>query len=132
MNRKKILIVEDEPIIALDLRAVLEATGFLVLEAANEQAALLLADCHLPDLVILNVKSELFDSGMALARLLQARYVLEVLFVTGARNGDMAASPDFDAKYRVLHKPFTRRQLRQFLFPEKIPPFPDSQGIFTE
>ena len=132
MNRKTIMIVEDEPLISLDLREVLEAAGCLVLEASDEREALSMVAQHLPDMAILNFKSELFPDGMALARMLYTCHSTKVLFITGADPEGLAASADFDAKHRVLQKPFTRRQLKRFVFPEKFPPFPESWGMLPE
>lgn len=132
MRQTTVLLVEDEPIIALDLKGELEAKGFLPLMAADVQDALRLTARHLPDVAILNFKTGQMTDGMALACLLRTRYRTKVLFITGARPQELEASADFYAGQEVLYKPFTRRQLKALLFPEKFPPFPEFRGAFTE
>jgi len=57
MNRKKILIVDDEPIIRMDLREMMEEYGFdVVAEAKNGEEAVEMAFRHRPDLILLDVK----------------------------------------------------------------------------
>ncbi|MEZ4957472.1 MAG: hypothetical protein R2825_28195, partial [Saprospiraceae bacterium] len=55
------------------------------------------------------------DDGMALARQLRTRYLMRVLFLTGARWRDMERSKNFYAGHEVLFKPYTRHQLKAFL-----------------
>jgi DNA-binding response OmpR family regulator len=115
MKQPILLLVEDEPLIAQDLKGELEAECYLVLIANNTAEALRLCAQHLPQLVILNFKYRHQVDGMALARLLRIRYLAKVLFITGARPQDVEVSEDFYAGHEVLYKPFTRRQLRSFL-----------------
>lgn len=117
MHQQTILLVEDEPVIALDLQAELEAIGFCVLKAADAAEALRLSAKHLPNVAIINFQHNNQPDGMTLARLLRIRYLTKVLFITGARPQDLETSIDFYAGHEVLYKPFTRRQLQSFLLP---------------
>ncbi len=117
MQQPTLLLVEDEPVITFDLQCELEAIGFCVLKAADAAEALRLSAKHLPHMAILNFRYGKMPDGMALARLLRTRYLTKVLFITGARPEDVEASEDFYAGYDILHKPFTRLQLRSFLLP---------------
>jgi DNA-binding response OmpR family regulator len=117
MRQQTILLVEDEPLIALDLQCELEAGGHRVLTATNAEEALSLSAKYLPNTAILNFRYEKAIDGMALARVLRIRYLTRVLFITGARPQELEASADFYAGHEVLQKPFTRRQLRSFLLP---------------
>lgn len=57
MNGHNILIVDDEPIIRMDLREMLEAEGYhVVAEAKNGEEAVELAHRHKPNLIIMDVK----------------------------------------------------------------------------
>lgn len=125
MRRLHILLVEDEPVIAFDLQYELEALGFQVLKVTDEQEALLLSERYLPEVALLNFQYKNAPDGMALARLLRTRYHMQVMFITGARRHDLENSEDFYAGQEVLYKPFTRLQLRNFLFPEDFPFFPE-------
>ncbi len=117
MRPLTILLVEDEPVIALDLQVELEQAGCKVMIASDAHAALQLCSQTLPDVAILNFHFKNTEDGMALARQLRTRFLAKVLFITGARQQNIEASADFYAGHEVLHKPFTRRQLQAFLFP---------------
>lgn len=110
MRQRTVLLVEDEPVIALDLQAELEAKGYFVLTANNAAEALRICARHLPFLVIINFNYQNQGDGMALARLLRIQYFVKLLFITGARPQDLEISENFYAGHDVLHKPFTQRQ----------------------
>ena len=55
-ERKRVLVVDDEPKIAKLLKAYLEASGYEVETAGCGQAALDCATAHQPDLVVLDLK----------------------------------------------------------------------------
>jgi CheY-like chemotaxis protein len=105
------LLVEDEPVIALDLIWRLEHLGCRVLWADNADEALVLCAQHNPDVALINFQQSGKLDGMALARRLRTRFGLWVLFLTGARPEDLAAAADYDAQLPVLHKPFTFSQM---------------------
>ncbi|MGX5758451.1 ANTAR domain-containing response regulator [Brevibacillus parabrevis] len=57
MTQPKIMVVDDEPIIRMDLREMLENEGYqVVAEAKNGEEAVELAHRHKPDLIIMDVK----------------------------------------------------------------------------
>lgn len=57
MTQPKIMVVDDEPIIRMDLREMLENEGYsVVAEAKNGEEAVSLAHRHKPDLIIMDVK----------------------------------------------------------------------------
>jgi CheY-like chemotaxis protein len=70
----KILIAEDETIIRLDLRELLEQAGFEVCaEARDGIEAVELARSEQPDLVVLDVKMPRLDGIEAARRILGSR-----------------------------------------------------------
>ena len=72
-DRKKILVVDDDPNICLFCRTVLSAEGHQVFTAASAREGLALAEAERPDLVILDVMMEEVDSGFQVARALAAQ-----------------------------------------------------------
>lgn len=107
-----ILLVEDEPIVAFELKLELEQAGHIVVAAADAGTALQACAQRLPDLAILNFAYKDSMDGMWLARVLQTQYLAPVLFVTGASWEYMEASASFYAGHSVLCKPFTKSQFR--------------------
>jgi len=111
MMALRILLVEDEPVIAQDMRYVLEKNGHQVLLAEEEADFQPVCAQFHPDLAILNFRQQYWPDGMALARSLQQELTLQSLLVTGAQPAEMRVSKAYDARIPILYKPFTGRQL---------------------
>src|SRR5271157_6214399 len=95
---KRILIVDDEPNVRLVFRTALEATGYLVTEAADGDAALAQLRKLPTDLILLDLKMPVVD-GMETLRLLRdAGDETPVVVVTA--NGSV---PDADRKSTRLN-----------------------------
>ena len=101
MTKSRVLIVEDEILIALDVEGALVAAGYEVCGVAGSQAdALAMADATHPDLAVVDVSLGPGD-GRVVARELFARHSTQVLFATGqcdeirglARSGAVACLP---------------------------------------
>jgi DNA-binding NarL/FixJ family response regulator len=83
----RVLIVEDEPLIALDLEATLQTLGFDVCgRASNAREAVQLATSRQPDLVLMDLYLEEGCEGTKAAKWLNDACDIPVLFVT--RYGD--------------------------------------------
>ncbi|MEL7159452.1 MAG: response regulator [Bacteroidota bacterium] len=79
----RILIVEDEPLIAAELAAHLRAADFLVPAILTTgEAALDMAASDLPDAVIMDIRLAGELDGIATAHLLNERHALPVVFLT--------------------------------------------------
>ncbi|MDX1913033.1 MAG: hypothetical protein SFV22_16180 [Saprospiraceae bacterium] len=116
MRRPVLLLAENDPLIALDLRLQLEDARWQVHDVVPGE----LAECcrqQRPDGILLNFNSHGPSDGMALARALKTQFNLPVLLITGARLKDLLASSDFTPDIPVLYKPFTPCQLQQCLSP---------------
>jgi two-component system, response regulator PdtaR len=77
----EILIADDESIIRLGLKQILQEAGHTVLTAENGAAAVRLAEAHTPDLVILDIKMPEMD-GFEAARAILDRAQVPVIFLT--------------------------------------------------
>lgn len=115
MRPMNILLIEDEPLIALELKLELEQAGHSVMDASNAETAISMCSRSMPDIAIINFMYENTVDGMALARCLRTRYLVRVLFITGASWKDLESSANFYAGHEVLHKPFTKSQFRATL-----------------
>jgi diguanylate cyclase (GGDEF)-like protein len=110
---RRILIVEDERIIARDIGKTLEEMGHVVCGTArSSNEALDQAAAHRPDLVLMDIRINGQLDGIEVAAELKRRHHMPVVFLTG--NTDEAtlqrafqAEPD-----GYLSKPFTRATLR--------------------
>lgn len=108
-----ILIVEDEPIIAMDLAAQLEDMGYRICGiAASGQEAISLARQHKPRLVLMDIVIQGEMDGIETARHVGRGMHIPVVFLTSysdARTVERAAQT---APYGYLTKPFQTKELR--------------------
>lgn len=107
-----ILIAEDEPIIALDLRCQLEGDDIQVLDTCEPAVAESECERLRPDMAIINFKKTDHVDGLALAQILKRRFLVPVLIITGASQQEISTSQNFDSALEILYKPFTHIQLR--------------------
>ena len=103
----KILIVEDEALVAMNLQAVLEDHGHEVVEIADDEASAILAGTHFrPDLALVDIRLAGGDSGVAVAEKLSALGVA-VVFATGNCPGSTGKK----LALGCLHKPLSDEQV---------------------
>jgi len=80
----KVLIIEDEPVIAMDVAGIVESLGHEVIGVAGRQAeAVELARKHKPGLVLADVQLQDGDSGILTVQEIMQSMDAPVIFVTG-------------------------------------------------
>ena len=83
MRPKRILIVEDERIVAMDVRGALADLGYEVVGIAASCAdALAKAEALRPDLVLMDVRLDGATDGIATAALLRERHAVPIVYLT--------------------------------------------------
>ncbi|MBB3194657.1 two-component system response regulator [Roseateles terrae] len=108
----RIQIVEDERIVALDLRAGLEQLGYEVVGiAANEPDALKLARHAEPDLVLMDIHLDRGSDGISAARQLRELLQVPVIFLSAYGEPETLQRAAEAAPYGYLLKPFELREL---------------------
>ena len=120
---KRVLIAEDEALIRLDLREMLQEEGYEVVgEAADGEQAVALATELLPDLVICDVKMPKMDGITAAAQIASKRIAPVVILTAFSQRDLIERARDAGAMaYLVEHarsgdplylvKPFQKRDL---------------------
>jgi response regulator NasT len=102
----RILIAEDETIIRLDLRDLLERAGYEVCaEARDGREAVDLAHEHQPDLVILDVKMPNLD-GIEAARMITAERPIPIVLLTAYAGQELVARAVGAGVFGYIVKPF--------------------------
>lgn len=112
----KVLIVEDEPVVALDLQQEVEEFGCEIVgvaESADE--ALMAVEENLPDLALMDVRIVGSLDGVQTARLLREAYGVPVIFLTSYSDDTTTARAAREMPYGYLTKPFQTRELRATL-----------------
>lgn len=117
MQPNTVLLLEDDPVIALDVRLELEAQGYWVAIATDTNDAVALSRIHAFEMAILNFWYDNSLDGMDIAQLLHLNPEVRLLLITGVRSQDFYATQSPKIRLKLLHKPFTRKQLHCFLLP---------------
>ena len=109
----KILIVEDEAIVALDLVHRLRSLGYIVSgsTATGEQAIQSAEDVR-PDLVLMDIRLYGDMNGIEAAAYLRDRFDLPIIFVTAYSDNDVLKQALMVGASRFLLKPFEDEELR--------------------
>ena len=107
----RILIAEDETIIRLDLRGLLEAAGHeVVAEARDGEEAVALARVHAPDLAIMDVKMPRLDGIDAAKRILDERPI-PIVMLTAYDQEELVGRAVEAGVFGYLVKPFREQDL---------------------
>lgn len=107
----RIVIAEDEAIIRMDLREMLEEEGYIVVgEAGDGKTAVELAESLRPDLVILDIVMPEMDGLTAAARIAEGE-IAAVLILTAFSQRDLVARATKTGAMAYLVKPFDRADL---------------------
>ncbi len=116
MDSRKILIVEDEMITALDLRHQLHRLGYQVSAVAKsgEEAVRLSEELH-PDLVLMDVNLEGAMDGIEASRRIQATARIPVVYLTAYPNLFVRTPSQMQQPYLCLSKPFSVPDLQVVL-----------------
>jgi AmiR/NasT family two-component response regulator len=107
----RILVAEDETIIRLDLRGLLERAGYeVVAEARDGEEAVALAREHKPDLAVMDVKMPRLDGIEAARRILEER-PLPIVMLTAFDQRELVERAAEAGVYGYLVKPFREQDI---------------------
>lgn len=111
--RTKVLIVEDEALIAMELETRIREMGHVVVgPVATCNRAIELADRERPDIALMDIHLAGSRDGVDAAVELRARFDLPVIYLTAYSNPETVARAKVTQPQGWLVKPFTERELR--------------------
>lgn len=111
MDSLRVLIVDDDPIILLDLRQTLEALGYEIIgEAGDGQAAVKLAESLRPDVCVFDVKMPIMD-GIEAAQAVADAGIAPVVLLTAYSDRDLILRASEAGVFGYLVKPFKHNDL---------------------
>ncbi|MCX8052213.1 MAG: response regulator [Armatimonadetes bacterium] len=111
MSRIRVVIADDEPIIRMDLKTLLEEMGHEVVgEAADGQKALDMARSMRPDVVILDIKMPVMD-GLDAAKIISEEKIAPVVLLTAYSDKDLIERAKDAGVFGYLVKPFQESDL---------------------
>jgi diguanylate cyclase (GGDEF)-like protein len=108
-----ILIVEDEAIVAQDLKETVMRLGYQVRGIASESAdAIAKAEALKPNLVVMDVSLQGDIDGIQTARLIQEKLYVPVIFLTGHSDPETLQRAVLTGPLGYILKPFQEIELR--------------------
>ncbi len=108
----QILVVEDERIIALNLKENLEALGYAVpaIAATGEQAIAAATDLQ-PDLVLMDIRLKGAMDGIQAAEQIWERLQIPIIYVTGHSDRSTLERAKVTTPFGYVLKPVKEREL---------------------
>ena len=120
----RVLIAEDEALIRLDLKEMLEEEGYSVVgEVGDGQQAVDLAKALTPDLVILDVQMPVLD-GLSAAEQIASARIAPVIVLTAFSQRELVERARDAGAMAYLVKPFSKNDL--------VPAIEVARGRFAE
>ena len=112
MSKVKILVVEDELIIAEDIRMMLEGLGYEVIGTVPDYSeAIELMDKNLPDVVLIDILLAGEKDGISLAETIREEYNLPFIFITSHSDTATVERAKSVHPDGYLVKPFEKKDL---------------------
>ena len=109
----RILIVEDEEIVALDLTMRLESMGYEVIgNVAKGEKSFLLASENHPDILLMDIKLAGNIDGIQTAELMRKFYNLPVIYLTAFADNATLQRAKKTHPYGYIIKPFTNDEIK--------------------
>ena len=113
MSQTRILIVEDEAIVARDIAQQLTLLGYKpVAQTPRGEQALVLADQLRPDLVLMDIQLAGEMDGVAAAQAIRERFAIPVVFLTAFVGDATLERAKVTEPFGYIIKPFQDRELR--------------------
>ena len=131
------MVVEDEEMIRVLLKRILETCGYTVLTAHDGEEALLIAERHKEpiDLMITDVVMPQMSGHELVERLAPLRPDMSVLYMSGYDDKMVADHGPADGYRHFLQKPFhpndVANKIREILDKEMSPPTKDDRTVIV-
>lgn len=110
--RARLLIVEDEGIVALNIQRRLEGLGYnIVAKVASGEEAIIAAEETSPNLVLMDIKLEGNIDGIEAAAQIRERFQIPVVYLTAYTNEETLNRAKLTEPYGYILKPFEARDL---------------------
>jgi len=115
-RKPRIFVVEDEVIVARDIRQQLAELGYeTVGHAISAEDCLARVPQLLPDLVLIDIQLAGAMDGISAAQIIRTEFSLPVVFLTAFAADDVIARAKLTEPYGYILKPFSERELRTVL-----------------
>lgn len=112
MSLQKILIVEDQRIVAKDLEVHLQKLGYEVVNSViNGKDAIESVHLHKPDLILMDILIEGDIDGIETANIILAQNPIPIIYLTAQADQETFKRATQSAPYGYILKPFQQREI---------------------
>ncbi len=112
-NPNKVLIVEDEAIVAMEIQKNLEKNGFIVVSnIAYGEKVLDEINQHNPDVVLMDIKLKGEVSGLTAAKIVNKEKDIPIIFLTAYSDAETIEKVKEVGAYGYIVKPFHDQELK--------------------
>ena len=113
VDEVKILIVEDENIIALNIKKKLKSFGYAIPAIASTgEEAVKMAEIILPDLILMDIMLKGDMDGVEAAEEIRKRFDIPVIYLTAYSDDKVLERAKITEPYAYIVKPFKANDLR--------------------
>lgn len=115
-NQKKVLIVEDEVIVSMEIEFTLQASGFNVIgQAANSEKAIELTKKFLPDIILMDVNIKGEKDGINTSLEILKFYKPIIIFLSAYNDSETRKRMDIIGHHYFLSKPYLQSELKKII-----------------
>jgi CheY-like chemotaxis protein len=112
LDKRRILIVEDEGIVGLDLQRILQNAGYYVYEVvASGEEAIQKAESEKPDLVLMDIFLEGELNGIEAAGRIRTRFNIPVIFIIANTDKKLQEEALITEPSGFIFKPFITQKV---------------------
>ena len=111
--KPRILVVEDESIIAMDLRVTLSRLGYEVSSVVNNAlSAIQKAEQDKPDIILMDIMLGGSLDGIEAAKIISYNHSTLIIYITALRDEKTMRRANLLDPYLFLMKPYTENDLK--------------------
>jgi CheY-like chemotaxis protein len=112
MNKTKILVVEDQTIVALNIKNRLKNLGYIVSDTvASGEEAIRKAELKKADLVLMDIMLKGDMDGITAARIIKSRFGIPVIYLTACTDFETLKRAEIIDTEEYISKPFREEDL---------------------
>lgn len=137
MEEVKVLIVEDENIIALNIKKKLKSFGYAVPAIVSTgEEAVKMAEIISPDLILMDIMLKGDMDGVAAAEEIKERFDIPVIYLTAYSDDKVLERAKITEPYGYIVKPFKaidlRSNIEMALYRHSVQKSTDKEGVSCE
>jgi PAS domain S-box-containing protein len=109
----RILIVEDEPLIGIEIKSILKDHGYRVTSVVNSgKKAIEAAETDKPDIILMDIRLKGKMDGIETAQIIRSQFHIPVVFLTAHAENQYLEKAKLTHPYGYLIKPVQERDLK--------------------